>query len=106
MFLIAGVQPRTHRGPKTDQICPRCGLARVYERRLDHYFSLFFIPLVRVKKGTNFSWCEGCQAPLSGTGGGNGPRSEPSIEKPVCPGCGQILAPQYRFCPYCGRPQS
>jgi RNA polymerase subunit RPABC4/transcription elongation factor Spt4 len=100
MFLIAGVQPRTCKGPKTDQICPHCGLAQVHERRLDHYFSLFFIPLVRVKKGASFSWCERCQAPLAG---GIDPQPGPSPDKQVCPGCGELLDPQYRFCPYCGR---
>jgi rubredoxin len=105
MFLIAGVQPRTFRGPKTDQVCPQCGLAQVYERRLDHYFSLFFIPLMRVKKGATFSWCERCQAPLTRPGSGIDPQAGPFPEKRVCPGCGWILAPQYRFCPYCGHRQ-
>jgi RNA polymerase subunit RPABC4/transcription elongation factor Spt4 len=105
MFLIAGVQPRTHRGPKTDRICPQCGLAQVYECRLDHYFSLFFIPLVRVKKGASFSWCERCQAPLARPGSGFEQQAGPFPEKKVCRGCGWILDPQYRFCPYCGHPR-
>jgi hypothetical protein len=104
MFLIAGVQPRTRKGPKTDQICPQCGLTQVYERRLDHYFSLFFIPLVRVKKGAAFSWCERCQAPLTGSGDGIDPLSGPFSGKNICPACGERLDPQYRFCPHCGQP--
>jgi RNA polymerase subunit RPABC4/transcription elongation factor Spt4 len=96
MFLIAGIQPRTRKGPKTGQTCPRCGLAQVHERCLDHYFSLFFIPLVRVKKGAAFSWCERCQAPLAQTYERTGPKEI------VCRGCGEMLDPEFRFCPHCG----
>jgi hypothetical protein len=106
MFLIAGIQPRTHKGPKTAQICPRCGLARVHERRLDHYLSLFFIPLVRVKKGESFSWCERCQAPLVQPHGGIDPQAGAGPDTIVCPRCGERLDPAFRFCPQCGRPLS
>jgi hypothetical protein len=106
MFLVAGVQPRTYKGPKTNQICPQCGLAQVHERRLDHYFSLFFIPLVRVKRGEPFGWCERCQAPLSHPEGGIDPEAGRFPKKQVCRECGKTLEPHFRFCPYCGHPQS
>ena len=103
MFLIAGVQPRTRMGRKMDQTCPRCGLAQVYERRVDHYLSVFFIPLVRVAKGEGFPWCERCQQPLSGSPGAPGPETPPRPEGPACPDCGAPLDPGFRFCPHCGR---
>jgi predicted amidophosphoribosyltransferase len=102
MFLIAGIQPRTRKGPKTDQICPQCGLAQVHERRLDHYASLFFIPLVRVRKGAVFNWCERCQMPLSQAYGAAGGQPGAGPDKIVCHGCGEILDPEFRFCPHCG----
>jgi hypothetical protein len=57
MFLIAGVQPKTRRVDDNPQRCPSCGLAQAYTTRVDHYLSLFFIPLIRVKKGANRSCC-------------------------------------------------
>jgi RNA polymerase subunit RPABC4/transcription elongation factor Spt4 len=102
MFLIAGIQPRTRKGPKSKQICPRCGLAQVHERRLDHYFSLFFIPLVRVRKGEAFSWCEPCQMPLSQADGGADGQPGTGPDRIVCRGCGKVLDPNFRFCPHCG----
>lgn len=103
MFLIAGVQPRTRKGRKLDQNCLHCGLAQVYERRLDHYFSLFFIPLVRVTKGDSIPWCERCQQPAAISMGASGPEREPHRDKRACQGCGKVLHPEYRFCPHCGR---
>jgi predicted RNA-binding Zn-ribbon protein involved in translation (DUF1610 family) len=103
MFLIAGVQPRTRKGQKIDQTCPHCGLAQVYERRVDHYFSLFFIPLARVTKGESIPWCERCQQPLSTLMGANGSETVSKLDGRVCGGCGEILDPEFRFCPHCGR---
>ncbi|MDJ0784748.1 MAG: zinc ribbon domain-containing protein [Desulfosarcinaceae bacterium] len=105
MFLIAGIQPRTRKGPRTDLLCPQCGLRQVYQRRLDHYFSLFFLPLIRVKKGAAFFWCERCQAPLHQTGGDPETQSGPRRREAVCSGCGEHLAPDFRYCPHCGRPR-
>ena len=66
MFLIAGVQPKTRRVDEHPQRCPACGLARAYTTRVDHYLSLFFIPLFRVKRGEPFLLCNGCQRPVDG----------------------------------------
>ena len=105
MFLIAGVQPRTRQGPKMDQPCPHCGLNQVYARRVDHCFSLFFIPLIRVKKGERFAWCERCQTPVARSVDPTaaGPRSE--SDGLQCRGCAAALSPEFRYCPYCGRPR-
>jgi hypothetical protein len=64
MFLIAGVQPKTRRVDDNPQRCPSCGLAQAYTTRVDHYLSLFFIPLIRVKKGAPFLLCDRCGRPL------------------------------------------
>jgi predicted RNA-binding Zn-ribbon protein involved in translation (DUF1610 family) len=103
MFLIAGVQPRTHKGPKMDQNCPHCGLAQVYERRVDHYLSLFFIPLLRVTKGESGPWCERCQQPLSTLMGANGSETVSKLDGRVCRDCGAVLDPEFSFCPHCGK---
>jgi hypothetical protein len=67
MFLIAGVQPKTRRVDENPQRCPSCGRSQAYTTRVDHYLSLFFIPLIRVKQGEPFLLCEGCQRPANGS---------------------------------------
>jgi len=84
------------------RICPKCGLPSARLKRLDHYISLFFIPIVSVKRGKeHFLECSRCgeifeeaARPPSG-----------SFEKTrlrTCTGCGKEVAPDFRFCPYCG----
>ena len=102
MFLIAGVQPKTRRVDENPQRCPSCGLAQAYTTRVDHYLSLFFMPLIRVKQGQPFLLCEGCQqpvddfresaqeAPLSGT-------------STVCVACKKAFDGSFKYCPYCGQ---
>ncbi len=67
MFLIAGVQPKTRRVDGNPQRCPACGLTQAFATRVDHYLSLFFIPLIRVKQGEPFLLCEACQRPVNGS---------------------------------------
>jgi len=103
MIFIAGVQPKTAVIDRTPRLCPVCGLARARLQRVDHYFSLFFIPVIRVKKGAAFLFCDRCGRPVT----------EMSVEKdspphdhsPACPACGRTLAADHRFCPYCGHPR-
>jgi len=103
MFLIAGVTPRVVTMEEAPQRCPSCGLYQARHRRLDHYFSLFFIPLLRVKKGEPFLFCPRCEK--SG-GVFDPPRSSNAPQHAVtsCGGCGRPLDPGFRFCPQCGRP--
>lgn len=102
MFLIAGVQPKTKTLSDTPRLCSVCGLARAYEKRVDHYFSFFFIPIIRVKKGESFFMCDRCQATVSPMGrpgnryDGKGP--------PRCRACGKKIEPDHQFCPWCGQP--
>jgi predicted RNA-binding Zn-ribbon protein involved in translation (DUF1610 family) len=104
MFLfIAGVQPRTIRLDKYSHACPRCGFHELSPKRVDHYFSLFFIPLFRVKRGVSFVSCDHCHSVFDDSGR--------LIEEPrvfrsspwKCPDCGRSLGADFDFCPRCGK---
>jgi RNA polymerase subunit RPABC4/transcription elongation factor Spt4 len=94
LIFIAGIQPKTVTVDDTPRLCPACGLARARLKRVDHYVSLFFLPLVRVKKGTPFVHCERCLPPAW-----TGPAP------PACMGCGRALEGDFRYCPHCGHRQ-
>jgi hypothetical protein len=63
--------------------------------------SLFFLPILPVKKGDEFTVCENCGL-LNGdtNGGGSQPVAEESNR---CSRCSTILEQNFVFCPYCGR---
>ncbi len=102
-FVIAGVQPKTRTLDEAPKRCPRCGLYQARTQQVDHYISLFFIPLIRVKKGEPFLYCQRCQQPV------NSRHKEPSApssagpQKPMCRQCGRTLSSEYRYCPHCGQ---
>jgi RNA polymerase subunit RPABC4/transcription elongation factor Spt4 len=101
MIFIAGVSPKVKVLDQNPRRCPVCGLNQAYFKRIDHYFSLFFIPLLRVKKGEPFIMCDRCertvhefapdfsqqQADASGT----------------CRHCGKALDKDFKYCPQCGK---
>jgi rubrerythrin len=99
-FLIGGVQPKTVSLDDTPRVCPACGLAKAKLKRTDHYLSLFFVPLFRVKKGDPILICDLCGsiAPMEEGAGGafRGTRSY------RCPRCGYPAASDFRYCPACG----
>ena len=100
-FFIGGIQPKTVLVDQEARMCPSCGLARARLKRVDHYFSLFFIPLFRVKKGEPFLECPQCGVVSGGEGkGATGPAG---MQPSSCPHCGYPLEPGFRYCPYCGR---
>jgi RNA polymerase subunit RPABC4/transcription elongation factor Spt4 len=102
MFLIAGIQPRTRTiDPKARQ-CPACGLAQAYLKRIDHYFSLVFIPLIRVKTGQPQLVCDHCRR-TSPSGEAVLTRGPIAHEAVRCPHCGKIIEPRFNYCPYCGK---
>lgn len=102
MFLIAGVQPKTTRLDERPQPCPACGLIQAYPTRVDHYLSLFFIPLIRVKRGEPFLLCEHCQRPVDQD-------RPPAQEVPlsgmdtVCAACKRTFDRSFKYCPHCGQ---
>jgi hypothetical protein len=101
MFLIAGVTPKTKvlDGPR---LCPVCGLAQAYLERIDHYLSLFFIPVVRVRTGEPFVVCRRCERPVDAVDAPGGAFQPARPEG--CPSCGKLLEKDFRYCPHCGRP--
>jgi len=100
MFIIAGVSPKTTIIDKQSQRCPVCGLSQAYYKRTDHYFSLFFIPLFRVKKGDSYLMCERCEQEI--TSFGVNP-SGGEIDDDSCSFCGSCLDGNFKYCPQCGK---
>lgn len=96
-FLIGGIQPRKKTLETRPEACPSCGENKIRLQRLDRYISLFFIPVLRIKKGIPYLACEGCGKLLDGVRG-NG-RFSPA----VCGSCGRELRTDYIYCPTCGR---
>ena len=102
-FFIGGIQPRTITVEDAKRLCPVCGLAQARLKRIDHYLSLFFIPLFPVKRGDVVLICERCGAvsspdqpigrhPLAGGG------------RDRCSQCGASVEASFRYCPHCGAP--
>jgi rubrerythrin len=103
MFLIGGVTPKIKVLDNTPRRCPVCGLYQAYYKRLDHYFNLFFIPIVRVKKGEPFVMCERCERTVHDFDKAyEGDRLD--TKETTCRHCGKILDKSFRYCPYCGKP--
>jgi len=102
MFLIAGVSPKTTVIDNTPRRCPVCGMVRAYYKRVDHYFNLFFIPILRVKKGEPFIMCDRCPKTVNEFKEEYG-STWPDIQKTQCRHCGKTLAKDFGYCPYCGK---
>ncbi|MBI9083095.1 MAG: zinc ribbon domain-containing protein [Desulfobacterales bacterium] len=98
MILIAGVQPRTVTVDPALKRCPACGLHQASLKRVDHYFSVFFIPLLRVKKGEEALVCDRCDRAVA-------PSSRSGVPPDICSQCGRALDESFKFCPHCGRKQ-
>ena len=56
------MQPKKTKLEQTPRACPRCGLPAARLKRQDHYLSLFFIPLIPVKRGEAYLECDQCGA--------------------------------------------
>lgn len=100
-FFIGGVQPKTVRLDKQPRLCPVCGHHEVYLKRTDHYLSLFFIPLFRVKKGAPFLSCDNCRSVFDE--GGLAVHKGRNDRSLACPYCGRALEDDFDFCPRCGK---
>ncbi len=101
MIFIIGVTPKTRVLEKSPGICTRCGLAQAQIKRIDHYLSLFFIPLFRVKKGDPVIVCEQCEQRMD-QGAWDFFRDE-KVSDALCPHCNRTISDNFRYCPYCGK---
>jgi len=102
-FIIAGIQPKKNALESTPRQCPSCGLSQAWLKRQDHYLSLFFIPLFRVKKGAPFLECGSCGHLASESGEPFQTHGVPDFQ---CPNCRMPVEPNYRYCPHCGKSMS
>jgi len=100
MIFIAGVSPKTKALDQNPRRCPVCGLNQAYYKRIDHYLSLFFIPVLRVKKGEPFIACERCERTIHEFGPEYAHRTEADTLK--CRYCAKSVGKNYKFCPHCG----
>ena len=100
-FFIGGIQPKTVTVDRQPRSCPSCGHFGVYLKRVDHYVSLFFIPVFPVKRGTPFLSCENCNAVIDEHGGRMD--FDQQVAKKTCPSCGGTVNSDFTFCPYCGK---
>lgn len=100
-FFIGGIQPKTVTLDESPRLCPACGLAQARLRRIDHYLSLFFIPLFPVKRGDPVVICDRCGAasnpdqPIGRAGNAGLPATR-------CSQCGFVVDKDFRYCPNCG----
>ena len=96
-FFIGGIQPKGVDLEEGKRMCPVCGLHTAQLRRLDHYLSLFFIPVLRVRKGEVFLECSRCGivSPQAAEG-------YQGMRQDRCPRCNGEVSRQFRFCPFCG----
>lgn len=102
-FLIGGIQPRTVRVAKQPQACPHCSRFNVFQKRVDHYLALFFIPLLRVKKGTPFLACEDCKTLIETHDSEGSYKSYDDTGLQECGYCGKSFDAEFSYCPYCGK---
>jgi hypothetical protein len=98
-FFIGGLQPKTIDIDGSPLLCPSCGLLRAKYKRVDHYLSLFFIPLIPVKKGEPFLFCDRCGVQTGGFSGNN----QINIKSRSCKNCGRTLESDFNYCPFCGK---
>jgi hypothetical protein len=101
MIFIVGVSPKTKVLDQNPRRCPVCGLHQAYRKRIDHYLSLFFIPIFRVKKGEPFIICERCEKTIHEFGQEFTQRPEAAAD--TCKYCGKSMDKNFTFCPYCGK---
>jgi RNA polymerase subunit RPABC4/transcription elongation factor Spt4 len=96
-FFIGGVQPKVTVLDEQPRRCPRCGLHQARMQRVDHYISLFFIPVLRVKTGEPTLVCARCAGPAAPDAA-----SAPGDAK-SCRFCNRSYPAEFSFCPSCGR---
>lgn len=105
MILIAGIQPKTTVADPSPRRCPACGLHQAHLKRVDHYLSLFFVPVIRVKKGEERLVCDRCAGPVEPETARAGVFASESRAPAVCRQCGGPLEKGFSYCPHCGQRQ-
>jgi RNA polymerase subunit RPABC4/transcription elongation factor Spt4 len=102
-LLIGGVQPRTVIVDENPRLCPQCGLAQARLKRIDHYLSLFFIPIIPIKRGPVLLVCDRCEQTFDPDQPLFPSKRQVTAPGPqLCRSCGQALQPSFTYCPYCG----
>ncbi|MBI5969196.1 MAG: zinc ribbon domain-containing protein [Deltaproteobacteria bacterium] len=96
------MQPKKVQVDDQPRPCPNCGLPSARLKRLDHYLSLFFIPLIPIRRGERFLECNRCGRIFEETGRPQW-RSFEQASLGICPRCRQPLASDFKYCPYCGQ---
>jgi hypothetical protein len=100
-FFIGGITPKTRKIDENPRQCPDCGLYQAYQMRVDHYLNLFFIPVLRVKKGEPFIMCERCHKVSNEFNRDlSAYREETGL---LCKFCGNPIHKGFFYCPYCGK---
>ncbi|HSO61278.1 MAG TPA: zinc ribbon domain-containing protein [Desulfobacterales bacterium] len=100
-FFIAGISPKVKVLDEKPRRCPVCGLHQAYFKRVDHYLSLFFIPIIKVKTGEPVIMCARCERAVSEFG--PEPATPVQGETKRCRFCSRNLSPDYTYCPHCGK---
>ncbi len=100
MIFIGGIGPRRKKLESHPRICSSCGLSQAYLVRMDDYLSLFFIPILRIRKGEPFVECERCGHLTDESGKVYAPGTDLQIIR--CLRCGETFDKNFRYCPYCG----
>jgi hypothetical protein len=100
-FFIAGITPKVKVLDEKPRRCPVCGLHEAYYKRVDHYLSVFFIPIFKVKTGEPVVMCERCERTVSGSGPGPAPPVQGEAGR--CRFCSKDLPADCTFCPHCGK---
>ena len=101
-FFIGGISPRTVTLDRQPRICPNCGRLALYLKRIDHYLSVFFIPLFPVKRSAPFMSCGGCGAKFDEQGRRGFQDLFPKEQK--CQHCGRTIGSDFKYCPSYGNP--
>ena len=100
MIFIAGVAPKIRILDQNPRRCPVCGLNQAHYKRVDHYLSLFFIPVLRVKKGEPLIMCDRCEQTFDEFGPDFNRQQQQRAG--ICRYCGKTLNKDFKYCPYCG----
>jgi hypothetical protein len=100
-FIIAGISPKIKVLDQDPVKCPVCNLNQAVCKRIDHYLSLFFIPILRVKRGEPFIMCERCEKAIGDFGPDLDRQKKDNAH--ACRFCQKPLDENFAYCPHCGR---